>query len=247
MEQAVRLYFAEEPPFGATGRRKSEFPDAFALLSLEALAAQQGKFLVCVSRDKGWAAFAARSEHLVCVDRLEEAIGFFNGALQSIADEIALSWREGKLEHLQKTVESAFEYRLDALDFLVTGHADLELEGEAFGGALQHVLRASIEKPNVIGADSGTVTFSIRLQALVGFEACFTFYVYNDVSDDYFDVGSQDEYVEKVLPFELSVTANRSTEDEISFVEVEVARDMFQVDFGYIRAFPDEDPTYEKY
>ncbi len=43
-------YFAEEPPFGSADKRKSEFPDAFALLRLRGRA-RQG-FNLCISRQR---------------------------------------------------------------------------------------------------------------------------------------------------------------------------------------------------
>jgi hypothetical protein len=62
----LRRYFAAEAPFERAERKKHEFPDVFALLSLEALAKSKRKLLLCVSPDSGWKNFAAQSEHLVC-------------------------------------------------------------------------------------------------------------------------------------------------------------------------------------
>lgn len=48
-------YFAEAPPFGAADKRKSEFPDAFALLRLEALAAEDAANCSAYRRTRaGW-------------------------------------------------------------------------------------------------------------------------------------------------------------------------------------------------
>ena len=73
-------YFSEAPPFGESDKRKHEFPDAFALLSLEALARDEGRFMLCVAPDKGWQDFASQSEHLICVKDLEDALSYFNDA-----------------------------------------------------------------------------------------------------------------------------------------------------------------------
>ena len=89
-------YFSEAPPFGESDKRKHEFPDAFALLSLEALARDERKLMLCVAPDKGWQDFASQSEHLVCVNELEEVLSYFNDADQALAETIVAAWRESK-------------------------------------------------------------------------------------------------------------------------------------------------------
>jgi hypothetical protein len=89
-------YFSEAPPFGESDKRKHEFPDAFALLSLEALARDEGKLMLCVAPDKGWQDFASQSEHLVCVKDLEDALSYFNDAYHALAEAIVAAWRESK-------------------------------------------------------------------------------------------------------------------------------------------------------
>lgn len=65
------MYFSAEPPFGTGRRRKSEFPDAYALLTLEARAAAARSHCFASSADKGWAAVRGSSDHLVCVTETE--------------------------------------------------------------------------------------------------------------------------------------------------------------------------------
>ena len=106
-------YFAESPPFGAADKRKSEFPDAFALLRLEALADEEGRKLICVSPDNGWLDFASQSDHLICVPRLEDALALFNAADQHVADAIVERWRQSDGGDFIEDISRAFEYRLD--------------------------------------------------------------------------------------------------------------------------------------
>lgn len=57
IQQVVDLYFGGQPPFAPKGDKKSEFPDAIALLSLEAWADANGAVLA-VSRDGDWKRYA---------------------------------------------------------------------------------------------------------------------------------------------------------------------------------------------
>lgn len=246
-QQVFRRYFVEEPPFGSADKRKSEFPDAFALLRLDAFAAEEGKALICVSPDRGWIEYAAQSDHLICVGRLEDALALFNAADQHLADAIVERWRQSEGGGLIEDVSRAFEYRLDDLDFHIEGHADVSFEAEPLSAVLQYVSPQNIGQPTVIAVDGETVTFTVRVEAVVGFEASFSFYVTDSIDRDEVSLGSEEAYVEKTLPFELTITADRSLEDGPVFHEVEVAKKRFEVDFGYVEAFPNEDPTHEKY
>lgn len=247
VETVLGRYFAEEPPFGAADKRKSEFPDAFALLSLEAFGAEHGGLVLCVAPDKGWVEFIAKSDHLVCVDRLETALALFNAADQHLADAIVQKWRECEGGEFIDEVASAFEYRLDDLDFDVDGHADVSFEAEPLGASLQYVDPQSLGQPTVIAVDGETVTFTVGVQARIGFEASFSFFVFDSVDRDEVSLGSETAYVEDTLPFQLTITADRDLKDGPVFHEVEVEKKRISVDFGYVEAFPNEDPTHEKY
>lgn len=247
VQKVFHRYFAEEPPFGSADKRKSEFPDAFALVRLDALSAEEGKTLICVSPDKGWIEYAAQSKNLICVGRLEDALALFNAADQHVADAIVERWREREGGEFIEEVVRAFEYRLDDLDFDIEGHADVSFEAEPLSAVLQYVSPQSIGQPTVIAVDAEAVTFTVRVEALIGFEALFSFYVTDSIDRDEVRLGSEDAYIEKSLPFDLTISADRSLEDGPVFHEVEVAKKRFQIDFGYVEAFPNEDPTHEKY
>ncbi|KAK0359911.1 hypothetical protein LTR94_029387, partial [Friedmanniomyces endolithicus] len=60
LPEVMDRYFKPAPPF-ATGKKKSEFPDAVALLSLEAWARANDKRVLAVSKDGDWTAFAEAS------------------------------------------------------------------------------------------------------------------------------------------------------------------------------------------
>ena len=247
VEQTLDRYFSLSPPFGPANKQKSEFPDTFALLRLEAFAAEFNKLLICVSPDKGWVKFAAQSDHLVCVDKLEDVLALFNAAVQHVADAIVQRWQETEGGEYIEDIANAFEYRLDDLDFHITGESNLLFEAEPLSGVLQNILLKTIGDPTVIAADDETVTFTVQVDAAVRFEASFNFYFVDCIDKDEVSLGSEDAYVENTLKFDLTITADRSLEDGLIFREVEVAKKLFEVDFGYVQAFPGEDPTHEKY
>ena len=247
VETVLGRYFAEEPPFGAADKRKSEFPDAFALLSLEAFGAEHKGLVLCVAPDKGWIEFVAQSDHLVCVDQIEKALALFNAADQHLADAIVQKWRDSEGGEFIDEIARAFEYRLDDLDFDIDGQADVSFEAEPLSATLQFVNPQSVSQATVIAVDGETVTFSVNVETCIGFEASFSFFVIDSIDRDQVDLGSESAYVEDTLPFQLTITADRNLEDGPVFHEVEVERKRIDVDFGYVEAFPNDDPTHEKY
>jgi hypothetical protein len=52
--EVLDRYFSHEPPFAASGDKKQEFPDAYALVSLEKWAEAQNFKVLAVSHDRGW-------------------------------------------------------------------------------------------------------------------------------------------------------------------------------------------------
>ncbi|MQA67269.1 MAG: hypothetical protein GEU76_15430 [Alphaproteobacteria bacterium] len=245
--EVLRRYFAETPPFGRSGKRKHEFPDAFALLTLEALARDEDKLLLCVSPDKGWQDFSADSACIVCVDHLEDVLSYFNEVHQAIAEEIVAAWRAGAGEEFIGEISRAFEYRLDDLDFHPTGNADVDFESEPIEAVLQYVDPQEIGEPTAIAADADTITFIVPVEALISFTAQFNFYVVDGIDHDEVPLGSEEASVEKRVRFDLTITADRPLEGEPVFHEVEVASQPFEVDFGYVEAFPRDNPEHEKY
>jgi hypothetical protein len=247
VQKIFRRYFAEEAPFGSADKRKSEFPDAFALDRLEAFAAEKGKALICVSPDNGWIEYASQSAHLISVTQLEDALALFNAADQHLADAIVDSWRRAEGGEFVDAVYSAVEYRLDEFDFEIDGRSDLYFEAEPLSAFLREIPQLRIGSPTIIAVDGATVTFTIRVEAVVEFEALFSFYLYDSFDKDSVRLGAEEASSLEAIPFDLTIKADRSLIDGPVFHEVEVARKRFEVDFGYVEVFLNEDPNHEKY
>ena len=54
IDELLRIYFEGTAPFSKEGKKKNEFPDAIALLSLEDWARNNAATLIAVSTDKDW-------------------------------------------------------------------------------------------------------------------------------------------------------------------------------------------------
>ena len=76
IEEVFQKYFSAAPPFAVSGKKKNEFPDAVALMSLEAWANKNNKRVLAVSGDKDWAAYADKSERIDVISDLFGSLRF---------------------------------------------------------------------------------------------------------------------------------------------------------------------------
>ena len=115
MNKLVDMYFSLSPPFENSKDKKSEFPDAIALLSLESWAIANKTKIVLVSKDAGWENYCRQSNCLLCLKDLDDALNKFvtHGKLKEIIryiheEELILRSTYFK-SHIQEKIRTAIE------------------------------------------------------------------------------------------------------------------------------------------
>ena len=86
------MYFGGHPPFGGGRDKKHEFPDAFALATLEQEAQSKDGLVIAVSKDDGWKAYAASSPRIYCIQSLSDLTALYlsdSVAAKTVRDRIA--------------------------------------------------------------------------------------------------------------------------------------------------------------
>lgn len=244
----IERYFSGEAPFEKKDAKKSEFPDAFALLSLESVFASKHKILLCVSGDNGWAKFAENSDWLVVVDQLDTALSYFNEAGRPLVDQAVALLTRGQAADLFEEIESSIQARIDDCDFVPEADGPLDFDPEPESAALQSIDLNTISGLKVVEYDDQSVAFAFTIDATIHFEATFHFQAYDSIDKDYVHLSSEYASVEKTLPIRLLIKINREMDPEPQVIESEaVLKSYYSVDFGYVEPFPNEDPTHEKY
>lgn len=77
VKSLISAYFDNEPPFAQSGNKKSEFPDAIALMTLEAWAEHNDTKVIAVTTDNDWLKYAENSEWIDCTQDFAEALSIF--------------------------------------------------------------------------------------------------------------------------------------------------------------------------
>jgi hypothetical protein len=239
--QLIDRYFTPAPPFSASGKKKNEFPDAIALLSLEAWAEAQGKKVLAVSGDKDWITFGEKSQHIDVVEtlgeglaKLQEHVDQANAVMERILGGIV----SGTDPDLRDELFSLVADETSGLS--VYGEADsaYHVEADQLNLTLQELAVIGLaEKLEFVVVQAGPQIIVARIEAdlKVIAEASFSLSVYDSIDKDYVGMGSIDASREENIKTSLLVTFEGDFENEdIALTRAEIVDAPDSIDFGYI-------------
>jgi hypothetical protein len=253
--EVIDRYFAHKPPFAETGDKKAEFPDAYALLSLEKWAEENDFKVLVVSGDKGWRDFCADSNRLVYEENLGTALKIlqpedaaaqlmqdFNNALISNNDvngvlEKITARIKDDVENLEIDVNADSRFYWEAEDV----HA-IYKKHEFF-----HLSETQVDLDLVKDTENHAVVRLIG-QITCDIHASFALSMDDPIDKDQVSLGSQDHLVEEELVSEVLVTFEGDLARGLAGVTVkavEVIDKMPTVEFGEIEMEWDRDAAEE--
>ncbi|MEH2404862.1 PIN domain-containing protein [Nostoc sp.] len=250
----IQKYFQAKPPFSETGKKKNEFPDAIALMSLETWANKNRTRIIVVTSDNDWKNFCKGSERLLAIDDFAGALGLFQ--LQD-ADDICryLSERYEKceLEDVKEVISNALEYRISALDISPEADSAYIYEHESTEITFNEFEFRFLESPNLIFRpvkfDDESLVVESKLSVDVNVECSFSFSVYDSIDRDDVSMGTSSASIQTNLDVNILVSFigdldKVGAEVEVEDVEIEIT--MPDVDFGMIEPdwMDDEDYDY---
>jgi hypothetical protein len=204
-------YFAQRPPFGASEKKKSEFPDAMCLWQLEQYAKANGTIGIVASDDKGWKQYAADSETLYCAGSIDELATLFaatNEHAEAIKTKIARAVNDGS-SPLGTSLARALSQHVanaqwDASD-VYTGSA-YRIEPEAYDS---NVVEYSIDGDAAVWSVKGEPTtwiveLTVRVKASV--DLSVEFFAWDSIDKEELSLGSQNVSTEEEVEIEVYLT-----------------------------------------
>lgn len=235
-------YFASSPPFEASGDKKSEFPDAVALMSLEGWARKNSKPTVVVSADKGWKEFADSSPYLYCAETLEDALELFQRRDATRAELVrhvgALLEQDSSdvLERLRSQLTNTTWWPEASSYFENDIELEVQVESVAFAGETAgHSMRAVDYRWDELTVVADFVA-ELEVDADIGF------------SYDGTSMGGCSVSRQMTIEFEALITFDKPSGEELAVLEAELVRRNHDIDLGDVA--PDEsegDPDHERY
>ena len=243
----ISRYFNHQPPFGRSKSRKAEFPDAFALLSLERIARGQKNLILCVSSDNDWEQFCDESDHLVCVKELSHALSYFNESGQIAASHvIAMLQRGGKtIDKLKQIICDEAENLLVSLDFNVDASAATFFEVDSSEVTLKDVDFSSASTPSIVKISENQVTFSVVIDVHVKFFTSFSTYVTGSFEKDLTFLNDKLRSMEGAIKVRLVITTANDRESKATLIAIEFARQIHAIDFDKVKPFSMDETTQD--
>jgi len=248
----IQKYFQAKSPFSETGKKKCEFPDAIALMSLETWANKNNTKIIVVTSDKDWKDFCKESERLVFTDDFAEALGLFQ--LKDADDTcryLSEIYEKGELKNVTEAISNALEYKMSDLDIYPEVDSGFFYESEPIQAIFNEFEFKVFEPPNLIFRpvkfDDVDSVVESKLSVNVDLECMFFFSVYDSIDGDYVLLGSNKANIKTNLDVDILISFvgpldKVGAEVEVDDVEIELKIPQ-AIDFGYVE--PDWDENYD--
>ncbi|ESY72043.1 PIN domain-containing protein [Mesorhizobium sp. M0051] len=242
-------YFSNRPPFGP-GRKKSEFPDALALLALERAATDRDIGIMVVSKDGDWRAFCANSERLYLVPEIEKALDLVNNTPSGLRKAVVSWMTEGGAGH--EEVREHIAKNVELIEFTVLGYPTWgELEASTWGAELKALEWPDSSDVDIIEtelvSDDGTikVVVSLPLQLIARVSIELSFSIWDGVDKESINIAARSVEVDENLNGRLTMTVSvyeQGTErEEIIYEDSDLDIRDHEVDLGEVDVFEDDE------
>ncbi|PVX36356.1 PIN domain-containing protein [Janthinobacterium sp. 78] len=189
-------YFSLQAPFESRKEKKSEFPDAAALLILEDFAREKNSHGIIISKDSGWLNFSNQSDFLYCVRSLEEFVALFESKSES-ADKVKEKVKNSLLDKtsdVYSQLENVIARHLGNASWRmgdIYSSYNLRVEGEVNA---VNVEDSHFNHDEVglwfVEHDPSLCTVELNISVEVSLDVNVEFYQYDTIDHDEFNVGS---------------------------------------------------------
>jgi len=243
LDELIRKYFKSQPPFSESGKKKNEFPDAIALMSLESWAKENGTKILAVSDDGDWEAFANESEYIDVYKDLAAAIAVFqpHNAAIDFCIKLAGDLPSGKPENLYTVIRQYISDAVSEIDVSPDASSaffwepDLvEVIFENFEFVVNEEGRALIQP---VQAQDGSIVVEAKVIVTATASSTFSLSVHDSIDKDYVPIGSASASTEVEFESEILFTIEGdfvNEPDEVEITEFELLSYPDTINFGDI-------------
>lgn len=241
IERLVSNYFESKPPFAESGTKKHEFPDAIALLSLEAWARKNHQHLLVVSHDGDWKRFCEQSNVMDCVEDLAEAINKFqeiDRQIEAIIDALknSLIKKEGKLIKL-------FKHRLakevSALTPKGLADSDYQIAIDNLDVIYKDFRLSKKEKPiELIWKEADKLVLKISILITIEVGTNISLSEYHPIYEEIYSLGKCLKYEDREFAVEILVDLDGDYNEgleQLVLSNLEIVQGLETIDFGYVQ------------
>ena len=254
IKELVRRYFSPDAPFERSGNKKSEFPDAIALLSLEAWAESEQKKILAISKDNGWLDYSmdsrwidVESDLAIALEKLqlhtEQAKERVVGLLASVDRGERSAFSDKLSDAMAQAVESIEAYGEATSHYYVDGDlAMFTCQNFSFAedGGSPEITIVQIGRENIV--------FQTRVEIFANVESSFSLSVWDSIDKEYVPMGraeSEDEIEFEAVALITLQGEFDTDQPDVDIVSVDLDTDIELVDFGEVDLDYGDDSEFE--
>lgn len=250
----LKRYFDTQPPFETSAEKKSEFPDAIAMLSLDGWAEKNSTSVIFVTKDKGCKRYCAESEFIYAIDSLSDALSLIQErdkhCLQ-LCQAIELKIAKGSYPDLMEQITDIVGDNIWRIDWDVDASAAFYFEQELHDVELVDAeFDCSNGRPSLRAVDYSKDLLVVQCAIEIKIDAIcdFSFSVKDGIDHDMVDVGSASVSSRATVELDILITFENPNHDLPELVEIELVPERRTIDFGYVEPdYGDEDPSSDYY
>lgn len=239
----IHRYFDSKPPFAESGQKKSEFPDAICLMSLESYAKEKNFKIIAVSLDNDWKSFADQSDWIDVEPDFSTAISSFQPqtSAYSFCSDFISNWEKSSYESLLAGITNFVERAAENMEIGVYAESGFHWEADDVNvtfESFQITTTGDAEddiKPIQI-SESG-LTFAVGITVNCRADAEFSLSAYDSIDKDYVHLGGRSGSTTFEFQAEMFVSLSGDLDGNVSDLEVEdveISVPYATVDFGYL-------------
>lgn len=253
LSAVLSRYFNVQAPFESAGEKKSEFPDAIALLSLEYWATKHDTMVLLVTKDKGCKRFCDDSARLVAIDDLTDALKLVQERDQhciSLCQSLEAAIAAGQYPNLISKIKDVIADNFD-LDWVPEANAAYYYDAD-----MQHVELLNVRfsgvagNPNFKAVDyrGDMLVVQVKMECIVEATCNFSFSVRDGIDRDMVCIGGNEVTTEAETVVDVLLTFSQLEGQTPQVDEIELVSGYRTIDFGTVGPdYGDEDPNSECY
>lgn len=250
----LKRYFDTQPPFENSAEKKSEFPDAIAMLSLDGWAEKNATSVIFVTKDKGCKRYCAESKFIYSLDSLSDALSLIQERDKHC---IQLCWAietkiaEGAYSDLDQRIADIVGDNIWRIDWEVDASAAYYFDEELNDIELVNANFDCVDgKPSLRAVDYCKDVLVVQSTIEVEIDATcdFSFAVKDGIDHDMVDIGSASVTSRDAVKLDILLTFENPNDDLPVLSEIELVPERRSIDFGCVEPdYGDENQNSEYY
>lgn len=235
INDVLKRYFDNEPPFSESGKKKNEFPDAIVLLAVEAWADANDAKVLAVSADNDWKLFCEQSNRIDCEEKLASGLDKFNHTTSAISfvDKLEALFKDGREAEFVEKVAEVLKADLDGFTPNQYAESQFYWEPEGAHGWFENIDFLD-EKFRIVEVTHDWIVIEAVAEITVGAEGEFSLSVLDSVDKDYVSLDSVTAEASETFVSSILITISDYLEDVANMIvdEVEILDPIKTIDFG---------------